>query len=138
MPKERVCANNLALSRRSLLAGGTAAGAALAFPANATPATESPLWPVFDRWMKLRDFLNSPITFEGPEFDAAYQEMLRCEEIASCYTPVTLACLQLKIIFADEDGDMSSSIHQVRLVRNAYKAIGSAHLAPVSDYFTIL
>lgn len=52
MTKDRVCANDTAMSRRTLLAALPVTGMALALPANAVP--EDPILPLYRKWLDAR------------------------------------------------------------------------------------
>lgn len=80
MPKERVCANGRALSRRSLLAAMPAAGASFAFTASAEASTD-PILPFYHQWREAWADWNRLANIPGNE-DWEWPESLAAEERA--------------------------------------------------------
>ncbi|PWE26722.1 hypothetical protein C4N9_20910 [Pararhodobacter marinus] len=117
------------LSRRRLLTAAPAAGLA-AMMAGATPVeadNQSPLREIYWQWQEAKATFNAlpDDISDGAEGDAAYQRIVHFEEQASAYEPQTLDDMLMKVIFADNNGDMrTGSIFQAALVAQAYEMAG--------------
>lgn len=83
---------------------------------------ESPLRAMYRRWQEVK--AGHRATDNEDEEDRLFDEMLRLEEEAAMFEPVTLEDMAFKIIFADDNGDMTMNIHQPALVAMSYRIVG--------------
>lgn len=83
---------------------------------------ESPLRAMYRRWQEVKAAHRA--TDDEDEEDRLFDEMLRLEEQAALFEPVTLEDMAFKIIFADDNGDMTMNIHQPALVVMSYRIVG--------------
>lgn len=113
-------------SRRAVMAGlasvsvtVTAGSAASAYPVT------SPLRALYHEWQEAKAHLSRADLVEGsPEEDALFDIVTGCSDRAAAYEPETVEDLWFKILFADDDGDMSVNIDQEALVAMAHKMTG--------------
>jgi len=110
-------------SRRAVMAGlasvsvtVTAGSAASAYP------VISPLRALYHEWQQAKQvFARRDLEDGSPEERALFDAVYRMEARAAAYEPETVEDLWFKILFADDDGDMSVNIDQEALVAMAHK-----------------
>lgn len=108
-------------TRRNLL---LAAPAAMVAPAAALAAARpSPLRAMYHDWQSAKSECNAECEDEA-DWTAALERMTAIEHEAGAFVPQTMEDLAFKVIFADDDGDMSVNIHQPRLAQTAYEIAG--------------
>lgn len=112
-------------TRRAVLA---AAPTAMVAPAAALAvALPSPLRAMYHEWQAAKDEYNVECESMEPKeanLAAAFERMTAMEYEADAFVPQTMEDFAFKVIFADDDGDMSMNIHQPRLVQTAYEIAG--------------
>lgn len=86
---------------------------------------KSPLRALYYRWQAVKAEHRALMDEDGSEAEqAVFNEMLRLEQEAADFDPLTMEDLAFKIIFADDDGDMDGSPHQGALAAQAYAMVG--------------
>lgn len=101
-----------------------AAPAAIVAPAAALAAARpSPLRAMYHEWQAAKNECNATCEDEA-DWTAAFERMTAIEYEADAFVPQTMEDFAFKVIFADDDGDMSANIHQPRLVQAAYEIAG--------------
>lgn len=112
-------------TRRKLL---LAAPAAIVAPAAALAAARpSPLRAMYHEWQAAKNECNAECeSMEANEanWTAAFERMTAIEYEAAAFVPQTMEDFAFKVIFADDDGDMSVNIQQPRLAQTAYEIAG--------------
>ena len=82
---------------------------------------ESPLRAMYRRWQEVK--AGHRATDDEDTEDRLFDEMLALEQRAADFKPVTLEDMAFKIIFADDNGDMTMNIHQPALVAMSYRIV---------------
>ena len=90
----------------------------------ATVQEKSEVRRLFEAWSSAIAATNGNHASDA-EAEAFYKAVDAAEEALSAARPATMADLALKIIAADDDGDMAQSMTQRQLVREAYGIAGS-------------
>lgn len=84
----------------------------------------SPLWEMYDQWNAACDAANA---FSGGDRAVAqrlYESIVAVEDAISAAPSRTLQCFLIKVIVADDHGDMRGNIGQARLAVEAYSLLG--------------
>lgn len=125
MSKERVCANTPALPHSAILEDLPCPAASAAMP-TISPADEpSPIRSLYFRWRALKSQFAALTGDCGEEaYSRLFEELQRVEKCAADFEPQTPEDWALKIIFADDGGDMDLNVHQKALVDRAYALAG--------------
>ena len=131
MIKRRLWASDIGLptnfwiARRSFLAAVPAFGATLAYPETTEAAKSSPLRELFHQWQEAKDtYSDLPDEASKELHENIFQEIVRLEQAAEDFEPATIEDLAFKIIFADDNGDMTCNIHAEALASKAYAMVG--------------
>lgn len=113
------------MKRRSLIIAATVAPVALVAP---TLANTSRLRAVYHRWLAAKGAYAALPADCTPEAEAlAFREIETLEQQAADFMPRCLEDMAFKIIFADDNGNMSVNPHQKALVSGAYAIAGIKH-----------
>jgi hypothetical protein len=99
-------------------------------PAAALAASRpSPLRAMYHEWQATKDEYNANAEVmepNAPEQEAIFERMIAFEEEVAALVPETMDDFALKVIFADDDGDMSMNDAQKALAKMAYEMAGIA------------
>ena len=92
---------------------------------DATVQETSEVRRLFEAWRRAKTELrDAPAANADDDDEIFYKAVDAAEEALFAARPATMADLALKIIAADDDGDMAQSITQRQLVREAYEIAG--------------
>lgn len=90
-----------------------------------TASAESPLRSLYHQWQAAKQAFNtSGLDQKDPQESKLFNAILDCEDEAAALTPQSIEDYAFKIIFADDDGDMSMNVAQRALVAQAYALVG--------------
>jgi len=93
-------------------------------------AEESELDRLYSKWLCLRDFLNSDESdMESVTWDPDMARLSALEKRIAETPPISVREFALKVLVADDDGDMSVNQSQLWLVQEAVKLSGHADRA---------
>lgn len=96
----------------------------------------SPLRAVYHDWQRAKEAYQAlPEDCSDEADEAAFQVLIGFEDLAARFEPHTLEDMAFKVIIADDHGDMQGNVHQVALVKMAYRIAGIAapHLPKGGD-----
>lgn len=127
MTKQRVCANTPALSRRMALAGlvvtsfaVTKANAAVEVPT----ATPSFIEASYRKWLDLQAQYNIPFrNLDDAESASIFDMLLETEAQILTTSPTSICDYAIKILVADDGGDLDGSDFQRGLVAEAERIV---------------
>lgn len=118
MRKQRASANTPALSRRTAM---TALAASPFFAAHATIASvPSTLPQLYQKWVALGKTYNCPTTdLDDPTAERVFREITATEDQIRLTPPASIVDYAIKILVADDCGDLNGSNFQISLVNEA-------------------
>lgn len=112
-------------TRRAFIAALPAFGATLTYAGKTEAAEASPLRELYHQWQGAKEaFANLPDDTPEEVDEIFFQEIDRLEQEAERFEPVTIEDLAFKIIFADDNGDMTCNVHAEALASKAYAMVG--------------
>lgn len=85
----------------------------------------SPLRALYKEWQALKDdYDTSPIGRDEATLDKLFDQILKIERQAADFVPKTTEDLAFKVVFADDDGNMTMNRQQEALAECCYALTG--------------
>ena len=129
MTKKRACANTPAMSRRTAMTAFVASPLVIGSIAT-TAALTSTLPQLYQKWVALGKTYNCPTTdLDDPTAERVFREITATEDQIRLTTPTSIADYAIKILVADDCGDLNGSNFQVSLVEEAKRLVNLTSVA---------